>query len=98
MLRTSKGQKALEKISKPKRFWRAYGEVSLWVCWIAMFIVTAMILVVIFSAIIMGNQAEARPVSELVAIPGISPIIPLGWGVLAFVICLVIHELSLIHI
>jgi membrane-associated protease RseP (regulator of RpoE activity) len=27
-----------------------------------------------------------------VAIPGISPIIPLGWGVLAFVICLVIHE------
>ena len=92
MLRTSKGQKALEKISKPKRFWRAYGEVSLWVCWIAMFIVTAFILIAIFSAIIMGNQAEARPISELVAIPGISPIIPLGWGVLAFVICLVIHE------
>tara|TARA_B100000700_G_scaffold253868_1_gene285881 strand:+ start:2120 stop:3280 length:1161 start_codon:yes stop_codon:yes gene_type:complete len=42
----------------------------------------------------MGNQAEARPASELLAIPGLSPIIPLGWGVLAFVICLVIHELG----
>ena len=24
--------------------------------------------------------------------PGLSPIIPLGWGVIAFVVCLVIHE------
>ena len=92
MLRTSKGKKTLEVISKPRRFWRAYGEVSLWVCWIAMFIVSGLIILAIISMIIMGNQAEPRPLSELVAIPGISPIIPLGWGVLAFVICLVIHE------
>tara|TARA_B100000767_G_C19769861_1_gene539377 strand:- start:248 stop:1711 length:1464 start_codon:yes stop_codon:yes gene_type:complete len=92
MLRTSKGKKSLEFISKPRRFWRAYGEVSLWVCWGAMFIVSAFIILAIVSAIIFGNQAEPRPLSEMVAIPGISPIIPLGWGVLAFVICLVIHE------
>ena len=92
MLRTSKGKKTLEYISKPRRFWRAYGEVSLWVCWGAMFIVSLVIILAIISAIILGNQAEPRPLSELVAIPGISPIIPLGWGVLAFVICLVIHE------
>ena len=92
MLRTSKGKKTLEYISKPRRFWRAYGEVSLWVCWGAMFIVSGVIILAIISMIIMGNQAEPRPISELVAIPGISPIIPLGWGVLAFVICLVIHE------
>ena len=29
MVRTSKGKKSLEKISKPRKFWRAYGEVSL---------------------------------------------------------------------
>jgi len=92
MLRTSKGKKTLEIISKPRRFWRAYGEVSLWVCWVAMFLVSVIIILAIISMIIMGNQAEPRPLSELVAIPGISPIIPLGWGVLAFVICLVIHE------
>ena len=92
MIRTPKGKKSLEIISKPRKFWRAYGEISLWVCWGAMFIVAVLILLAIISAIIMGNQAEARPVSELVAIPGLSPIIPLGWGILAFVICLVIHE------
>ena len=92
MIRTSKGKKALEKISKPRKFWRIYGEVSLWVCWVAMFVVAIGIILAIVSAIIFGNTAEARPVSELVAIPGLSPIIPLGWGVLAFVISLVIHE------
>ena len=92
MVRTSKGKIPLEKVSKPKKFWRAYGELSLWVCWGAMFIVAATIILAVVSAIIMGNQAEARPVSELVAIPGLSPIIPLGWGVIAFVVCLVIHE------
>ena len=57
-----------------------------------MFIVAAGIILAVVSAIMYGSQAEARPVSELVAIPGLSPIIPLGWGVIAFVVCLVIHE------
>lgn len=92
MVRTDKGQKSLEVVSKPRKFWRAYGEVSLWVCWGAMFIVTVMIILAVIAAILMGNQAEARPVSELVAIPGLSPIIPLGYGIFAFVVCLVIHE------
>lgn len=92
MVRTDKGQKSLEIVSKPRKFWRAYGEVSLWVCWGAMFIVTVMIILAVIAAILMGNQAEARPVSELVAIPGLSPIIPLGYGIFAFVVCLVIHE------
>ena len=38
MVRTSKGKIPLEKVSKPKKFWRAYGELSLWVCWGAMFL------------------------------------------------------------
>ena len=92
MVRTKKGKSALEKVSKPRKFWRIYGEVSLWVCWGAMLIVAVGIILAIVSAILMGNQAEARPVSELVAIPGLSPIIPLGWGIIAFVFCLVIHE------
>jgi len=92
MVRTGKGKDTLEVVSKPRKFWRAYGELSLWVCWGAMLIVAIGIILAIVSAVLYGNQAEARPVSELVAIPGLSPIIPLGWGVFAFVVCLVIHE------
>ena len=92
MVRTGRGKKALEKVSKPRKFWRAYGEVSLWVCWGAMIVVALGIILAIVSAIMYGNQTEARPVTELVAIPGLSPIIPLGYGIIAFVVCLVIHE------
>ena len=66
MVRTGKGKDTLEKVSKPRKFWRAYGELSLWVCWGAMFFVAAGIILAIVSAVIYGNQAEARPVSELV--------------------------------
>ena len=92
MLRTPKGKNVLEKISKPRRFWRAYGEVSLWVCWLVMFFVAISLIAVIITTFIVGLDPNPPPVSELVAIPGISPIFPLGWGILALVICLVIHE------
>ena len=78
MLRTSRGKKALEFISRPRKFWRAYGEVSLWVCWIA--------------AIIAPPNLDPPSASELVAIPGLNPMIPLGWGAIAFIVSLVIHE------
>mgnify|MGYP001594079754 FL=1 len=92
MLRTPKGKKILDKISKPRRFWRAYGEVSLWVCWFVMFFVALSLIGIIISSFMVGLNPDPPPPSELVAIPGISPMIPLGWGVLSLVICLVIHE------
>ncbi|MEK9651466.1 MAG: M50 family metallopeptidase, partial [Poseidonia sp.] len=36
--------------------------------------------------------ADPPSASELVAVPGLNPVIPLGWGALAFVVSLVIHE------
>ena len=91
MVRTGSGKKVLEKISKPRKFWRAYGELSLWTCWFAMFIV-AIMLVFVFIAAIIFPRPDPPSASELVAIPGLNPMIPLGWGALAFVVCLVIHE------
>jgi len=92
MVRTSKGKKTLEMISKPKKFWRIYGEISLWVCWIAMFLVGLLLIIALISAILIESTAPPPSASELVAIPGLNPMIPLGWGALAFIICLVIHE------
>lgn len=92
MMRTSAGNKSLEIISKPRKFWRAYGEVSLWVCWAAMLIVALLLLLTFIAALLSPNLADPPSPSELVAIPGLNPMIPLGWGVVAFVFCLVIHE------
>ena len=92
MLRTKSGKTALEQISKPRKFWRAYGELSLWVCWGAMFLVAIILVGTLIIAIITPANPNPPAPSELVAIPGLNPMIPLGWGALAFIVCLVIHE------
>ena len=94
MIRSNKGLDALEKISKPRKFWRAYGEVSLWVCYLAMAAVAFVVILAFISAILSPPTQEAPSPSELVALPGLNPMIPLGWGAIAFISALVIHELG----
>ena len=48
MVRTKRGKGMLEVISKTKRFWRFYGELSIWLCFMVMF---GVILVLFLSAI-----------------------------------------------
>jgi len=92
MVRTQRGQKLLERLAKPRKFWRAYGELSLWVCSISMLVVGLLVPLAFISSIISPTTAPPPTASELVAIPGINPVIPLGWGVMAFIVSLVIHE------
>jgi membrane-associated protease RseP (regulator of RpoE activity) len=92
MVRTQRGQKLLDRLAKPRRFWRAYGEVSLWVCSISMFAVAFVVLLAFVTSLLNPPTASPPSASELVAVPGLNPVIPLGWGALAFVVSLVIHE------
>ena len=92
MLRTKHGQKTLEKMAKPRAFWRAYGEVSLWICILLMFFVLLLLLLSFVLSILDPPTADPPSAAELVAIPGLNPVIPLGWGIIAFVVALVIHE------
>ena len=92
MVRSTKGLKLLDKSAKPRKFWRLYGEVSLWVCMLSMFIVALAMILAFITAVLSPPDTDPPSASELVAIPGINPVIPLGWGILSFVIALVIHE------
>jgi membrane-associated protease RseP (regulator of RpoE activity) len=58
-----------------------------------MFLVAiAMILAFVTTLLSPPPSVSPPTASELVAIPGINPMIPLGWGAMAFIIALVIHE------
>ena len=92
MLRTQKGIRLLERISKPRKFWRIYGEISLWVCRFSMIFIILMLLLAIILFIITGPSKDPMPISTMIAVPGLNPVIPLGWGIFAFIISLVIHE------
>ena len=93
MVRSHWGLKTLDRVARPRRFWRIYGEVALWLCLFSMFLV-AIFMILAFVTTLLSPPSSVSPptASELVAIPGINPMIPLGWGAMAFIIALVIHE------
>ena len=92
MVRSKRGLKLLDKTVKPRGFWRFYGEVSLWVCMFSMIMVGLLMIVAFITALVTPPQSPPPSASELVAIPGLNPVIPLGWGAVAFIVALVIHE------
>ena len=92
MVRSNRGLNTLDKIAKPRRFWRIYGEVALWVCLFSMFFVAIGMFLAFITSVLNPPTAAPPTASELVAIPGLNPMIPLGWGAMAFIIALVIHE------
>ena len=92
MVRSKRGLNLLDKTVKPRGFWRFYGEVSLWVCIFSMLMVGLLMIIAFITALVTPPQTPPPSASELVAIPGLNPVIPLGWGALAFIVALVIHE------
>jgi membrane-associated protease RseP (regulator of RpoE activity) len=92
MIRTRRGQRALERLARPRRMWRWFGELSLWTCGAAMFVIILLLVLSIASALIFGVPKSDIPPSQLILIPGVNPIIPFWWPVLAIIGALVIHE------
>ena len=91
MVRTDKGRVFLDKISKFQRFWRGFGEFSVWLCFIVMFGVLGLLT---FSAIItaLSPPQEAIPAKDLLLIPGVTSYIPFYYPAITLIIAVIIHE------
>ncbi len=94
MLRTGRGKVALETLARPRRFWRAYGEFSIWLCFLVMFGVILLIVLAAISTAMAPAQQNVLPASDLLLIPGVTSFVPFWWPVIGLVIALVIHEYS----
>ena len=92
MIRTERGQKVLDFISKPRKAWRVFGELGLWTC---RFVSAIVLLLFTMNFIFMLSKPSeipsAKP-SELLLIPGITPTIPLFWGLIGLIVALVVNE------
>ena len=93
MLRTRRGKGVLEVVSRYRRFWRAYGEFSIWLCF---FVMGGVVLLLFLSAIAtaMSPPEDYLPASDLLLIPGVTSFVPFWWPALALIFALVIHEYS----
>jgi|TARA_B110000967_G_scaffold52832_1_gene54117 membrane-associated protease RseP (regulator of RpoE activity) len=93
MLRTKQGQKVLDLISSKRKFWRIYGEISIWVC---LFVMAGVILLLVlsFGSSVANPPNDPIPPQDLLLIPGVTSFVPFWWPVLALIIAIVIHEYS----
>ncbi len=93
MIRTRRGMGILEFISKPRKFWRLYGEFSIWLCFFVMIGVVLMLILGAISAALSPPE-DPLPASDLLLIPGVTSFVPFWWPVLALIVAIVIHEYS----
>jgi membrane-associated protease RseP (regulator of RpoE activity) len=93
MIKTKRGRGALERVGRFKRFWTAAGDLGILLAALAM---VTIVFVLILDAILVSKiPASAAPSpQEALGIPGINPIIPIGYGLIALIVGVVLHELA----
>ncbi len=92
MLKTGRGRAALDRWGRFVRFWTAVSDLGVALAALAMAVIVGLLLVgaVVSTRI---SAAQAPPVTEALGLPGINPVIPLGYGIVALVVGIVLHEL-----
>ncbi len=95
MIRTTKGLKFLEKISKPKKFWRVIATLGIPAVFAGMAFMFSLILMMDY--IMVTSPPKPSPATNprnALLIPGINQFIPFVWGLIGLIVTLIVHEFS----
>ena len=94
-IKTQRGKKALDRLAKPERFWRAWGNIGVGIALVVMVFAGV---VVMFSVLAIINQPEGAAIENpqnVLVIPGVNDFLPLSAApeiVFGLVVGLVVHE------
>ena len=92
MIKTRRGRSLLDRWGRFRRTWSVIGDVGIVLALVSMAtIVGLLVLGAIASLRISASQAPT--VQEYVGLPGINPFIPIGYGLVALIVGVVLHEL-----
>ncbi len=92
--KTVRGRQLIDRIARPARFWKGFGDLSIVLVALAMVGTTVLL---IWEATLVQNPAvRGTPPSPylLLGLPGINPIIPLGYGIFGLAVAIILHEFS----
>lgn len=92
MIRTNRGKKAAEWIARPRRLWRIFGELSIWLCFSVMILLIFGILASALETARAPAEQQVLPATDILFIPGVTSFVPIFWPLLALIITVVIHE------
>jgi membrane-associated protease RseP (regulator of RpoE activity) len=93
MIKTKRGRNAIERWARFRRFWTVAADVGIALAAIAMAGIVVLLVIDAFLSLRLSPSSAPSP-SEALGIPGINPIIPIGYGILALVVGIVLHELA----
>ncbi len=92
MWKTGRGRALIDRLARPKRFWKAYGDLSIIIVAATMIATTFLLL---WEATLVTSPAiRANPPSPdlLLGIPGVNRLIPVGYGIFGLAVAIVLHE------
>jgi membrane-associated protease RseP (regulator of RpoE activity) len=91
MIKTRRGRAFLERVGRFRRAWSIIADVGLVLAGVSMILV---VVVLVYDAILATHLPAALAPSpqEALGIPGLNPIIPIGYGLVALVVAVVLHE------
>jgi membrane-associated protease RseP (regulator of RpoE activity) len=91
MVKTRRGRDFIDRSARFRRAWRVFGDISIVLVGLTMVGITALL---IWEAALVRNIPPDRAPSPelLLGVPGLNPIIPVGYGVFALVIAVALHE------
>jgi membrane-associated protease RseP (regulator of RpoE activity) len=92
MIKTKRGQGFLDRVGRFERLWSVVGDIAIVLATLSM--VTIMALLLLEAALVSKVPASEAPSPQTaIGLPGINPIIPVGYGIIALVVGVVLHEL-----
>jgi membrane-associated protease RseP (regulator of RpoE activity) len=95
-LHTQRGKRLLDRLARPKRFWRAWGNFGLGITLVVM--AGTFLLLVVQAILVLQNPPEPSPVTQprnALVIPGVNDFLPLSVApeiMLGLLVGLVVHE------
>ena len=97
LIKTDRGRNLIYKLSRRKRFWLWFGNVSMVIC-VAMMVTTVFLLLWqswVLTGHLSKEVAEKLPgINMVLIIPVVNPLLPIGYTILAIIIAVVVHEFS----
>jgi membrane-associated protease RseP (regulator of RpoE activity) len=92
--KTVRGRRLIDRIAQPARFWRGFGDLS--IVLVALAMVSTTVLLIWEATLVQNSAVRANPPSPdlLLGLPGINPIIPLGYGIFGLAVAIILHEFS----
>jgi membrane-associated protease RseP (regulator of RpoE activity) len=94
-IHTKRGRKLLDRLSKPKRFWRAWGNFGVGITLVVMVISGIVVVISVLALLSEPEQATVESPQNVLVIPGVNEFLPLsaaGEIIFGLLVGLVVHE------